>query len=344
MKILVGISGGVDSAAAAKKLIGDGHSVEGIVLVMHEHTELCAAREAAASIGIPLHEVDCTAEFDRVVKENFVSEYCSARTPNPCIICNERVKFRFMYEYAMAHGFDMIATGHYATVVRICDDRGVRYAIAAGKDKNKKKDQSYMLHRLPSEILEKLLLPLSDAEKTDVRSYADAAGISAADRPDSQEICFLPEGNHADFIESVAGKCPEGDFVDELGRSLGRHKGIIRYTVGQRKGLGIALGERVFVTAIDAEKNTVTLSTTHTGNINVNLADVVCTGLAIAGEPVRLRAEVKIRYTAPLAWADAIVYPDGTASLTFDSPVKAAPGQSAVAYRDGMVLFGGIIH
>ena len=341
MKILVGISGGVDSAAAAKRLIGDGHTVEGIVLIMHEHTELCAAREAAMSIGIPLHEVDCTVEFDRVVKENFVSEYRSARTPNPCIICNERVKFRYMYEYAVAHGFDRIATGHYASVVKISDGLGERYAIAAGKDK--RKDQSYMLHRLPSTILEKLLLPLADEEKTDVRAFADSVGISAADRPDSQEICFLPDGNHADFIESVAGKCPEGDFVDEEGHPLGRHRGIIRYTVGQRKGLGIALGERVFVTAIDAEKNTVTLSPTHTGRARIDLADVVCTGLAVAGEPVKLRAEVKIRYTAPLAWAEATVYPDGTASLIFDSPVKAAPGQSAVAYRDGTVLFGGII-
>ena len=242
MRILVGISGGVDSAYAAKKLLSEGHEVEGAVLIMHDFTELDAAREAASSVGIRLHEIDCQDAFGQI-KDNFVSEYVSGRTPNPCIICNERVKFKTLYDFAMENGFDAIATGHYA---RLVETEG-RFALATPEDM--RKEQTYMLYRLPQSILSKLVLPLAEGTKTEIREQAMEQGISAANRSDSQEICFLPEGNHTEYIESVAGKCPEGNFVDNEGKILGRHKGIIHYTVGQRKGLGISLGERAFVTA-----------------------------------------------------------------------------------------------
>ncbi len=342
MKILVGISGGVDSAAAAKRLLSEGHEVEGAILVMHEHTEALAARAAAESIGIALHEIDCTESFDNIVKENFVTEYCSGRTPNPCIICNERVKFRYLYEFAANNGFDGIATGHYARVVSVTDGDAERYAIAAAADL--KKDQSYMLYRLPQHILAMLHLPLASESKAEVRAYASEAGLSVADRPDSQEICFLPDGAHAEYIESRAGKCPEGDFISEDGTVLGRHKGIIRYTVGQRKGLGISLGERVFVTDINASDNTVTLSPVFAGRDSIVITDVVTSALAPIAAPRRLSVSVKIRYTAPLVNAEALLLPDGRAELYFDASVKAAPGQSAVAYgADGTVMFGGVI-
>ena len=336
MKILVGISGGVDSAFAAKKLLLLGHEVEGAVLVMHDYTELRAAREVAASVGIRLHEIDSRVAFEEI-KKNFVSEYINARTPNPCIICNERVKFRRLYDFAMAGGFDAIATGHYASIVR----SDGRYALATAEDS--RKDQTYMLYRLPQDILSRLILPLSEGTKDEVRRLARELGISSADRGDSQEICFLPDGGHTDYIESVAGRCPEGDFIDVDGRVLGRHKGIIHYTVGQRKGLGISLGERAFVTDIDPIANTVTLSPEMSGKATVHLTDTVYSGMTPPTEECEVELEVKLRYTAPLVPARARLYPDGRAILTLSTPQKFAPGQSAVLYRDGVVMLGGFI-
>ena len=337
MKILVGISGGVDSAYAAYKLLSDGHEVEGAVLIMHDFTELDAAREAAASVGIPLHEIDCRESFE-VIKDNFVSEYTLARTPNPCIICNERVKFKSLYDFAMQNGFDAIATGHYAKVVSL----NGRYTLAFPEDM--RKEQTYMLYRLPQNILSHLVLPLSDMTKEEVRDNAERAKISVASRADSQEICFLPDGNHTEYIESRAGKSPEGDFIDESGKILGRHKGIIHYTVGQRKGLGISLGERAFVTDIDPVSNTVTLSPTLSGSSMVRLTDMVYSGMAEPTEEQETALLVKLRYTAPLVRATARLYPDKTAILTFDEPQKSAPGQSAVLYNEGAVMCGGFIN
>lgn len=336
MKILVGISGGVDSAYAAKKLLLDGHEVAGAVLIMHDYTELDAAREAADSVGIKLYEIDCRDSFEQI-KSNFVSEYTQGRTPNPCIICNERVKFKALYDFAMANGFDAIATGHYAKIT----DLNGRYAFAMPEDI--RKEQTYMLYRLPQEIISHLVLPLSEGTKTEIRKRAEEQGISAANRGDSQEICFLPEGNHTEFIELVAGKCPEGDFVDNQGKILGRHKGIIHYTVGQRKGLGISLGERVFVTDINADSNTVTLSSVMSGRMEIGVTDIVYSGMTPPTEETEVELFVKLRYTAPLVKTRARLYPDGTALLCFDEPQKSAPGQSAVLYRDGVVILGGFI-
>lgn len=337
MRILVGISGGVDSAFAAKKLMLEGNEVEGAVLIMHQHTEIAAAREAAASVGIKLHEIDCTAAFEEI-KQNFVNEYINARTPNPCIICNERVKFRILYDFAMANGFDAIATGHYARIESI----NGRYALAMPEDR--RKEQTYMLYRLPQDILSRLVLPLLEGTKGEIRLKAEEQGISAANREDSQEICFLPEGNHTEYIESVAGKCPEGNFVDSQGKILGRHKGIIYYTVGQRKGLGISLGERAFVTEINPRDNTVTLSPNMSGKDTVVLSDLVYSGLPCPTKEIELVLEVKLRYTAPLVEAKAYLYPDGRAILKLSTPQKFAPGQSAVLYRDGVVMLGGFIN
>ncbi|MBQ8302363.1 MAG: tRNA 2-thiouridine(34) synthase MnmA [Clostridia bacterium] len=336
MRILVGISGGVDSAFAAKKLLSLGHSVEGAVLIMHDYTELDAAREAAQSVGIKLHEIDCKTAFAGI-KENFVSEYISGRTPNPCIICNERVKFKTLFDFALTNGFDAIATGHYA---KIAETDG-RYALEIAEDQ--RKDQTYMLYRLPQSILSHLVLPLSEGTKREIREQAREQGISAADRSDSQEICFLPDGNHTEYIESVAGRCPEGDFVDETGKILGRHKGIIHYTVGQRKGLGISLGERAFVTNIDPESNRVTLSREMSGRTEIEIEDMVYSGMREPTEITTCNLQVKLRYTAPLVDVRAELLPDRRARLRFAEPQKSAPGQSAVLYLNGVVMCGGFI-
>ena len=337
MKILVGISGGVDSAYAALKLKLEGNEVEGAVLIMHEYTELEAARDAAASVGIVLHEIDCRDSFE-CIKDNFVSEYISGRTPNPCIICNERVKFKNLYDFAIQNGFDAIATGHYARVVEIDGRR----ALAFPEDM--KKEQTYMLYRLPESILSRLILPLSDGTKEKIRENAANDKISVANRRDSQEICFLPDGKHTEYIESKAGKCPSGDFIDENGRILGRHKGIIHYTVGQRKGLGISLGERAFVTDINSENNTITLSRELSGSTSIRITDMVYSGMEMPRIETEAELFVKLRYTAPLVKTHAVLYPDGTAALNFDKPEKSAPGQSAVLYKDGVVMCGGFIN
>ncbi len=336
MKILVGISGGVDSAAAALKLKNEGHTVECALLKMHEFTDVSGARAVAGALGLVLHEIDMTKAFERSVKENLIDEYSRGRTPNPCIICNREVKFRGLYDFARENGFDGIATGHYAKI--ICNNG--RYSVATAGDI--KKDQSYMLYRLPEDILSMLILPLSDAEKSDVRELVRGSGLAAADAKDSQEICFLPDNDYPAFIESVRGEFPEGNFIDTEGNILGRHKGIIRYTVGQRKGLGIALGARAFVTDISPENNTVTLSKEFIGKREISLSGVVFSGMERppAG---KYAFTVKLRYSAPKIPTVAEFSDDGSVRLYFDSPVTAAAGQSAVVYDGERVLFGGFI-
>lgn len=342
MRILLGISGGVDSAYAAYKLKSEGYDVEGAVIKMHEHTELDAAIEAAESIGIPLHIIDATESFEKIIKENFVSEYIAGRTPNPCIICNPEVKFKSLYEYAMENGFDMIATGHYARIVKVESNGETRYTLASPLDE--KKDQTYMLCRLPQHILAKTIFPLANMNKIDVRQSSREEGLSAADRGDSQEICFLPDGGYADFVESRKGKCPSGNFVDDSGNILGAHKGIIHYTVGQRKGLGIALGKRVFVTDINPIANTVTLSPSPKKSMEIEVTDVVYTGITPPTSELTIEALVKPRYTAKKVSARVTFHMDATATVTFTEPTTAAPGQTLTIYNsDGILLAGGFI-
>lgn len=337
MKILVGLSGGVDSAYAALKLIAEGHRVEGATLKMHEYTDVLSARKVAEDLGIPLHEIDVTKAFSDIVKKNLVDEYLCGRTPNPCILCNERVKFRALCDYAKAHGFDKIATGHYARVTQT----GKRFAVGMAPDN--KKDQSYMLYRLPQDVLSMLVLPIGNESKESVRKNSSAGGVSVADKKDSQEICFLPDGHYAEYIESVTGPSSAGDFVDPDGNVLGSHKGIIRYTVGQRKGLGISLGRRAFVTDISPENNTVTLSTEMRGKTEIKISGIVYSGIEPPKSTEKHIFQAKLRYTAPLTETTALLNPDGTAVLVFENPVLSAPGQSAVLYSGERVMLGGYI-
>ena len=342
MKILVGMSGGLDSTYAAKKLINEGNLVEGAVLVMHEYTETEAAERAASEIGIKLHKVDCRTAFDEVVREYFVNEYINARTPNPCIVCNSEVKFKFLLKYALENGFDAIATGHYAKVNKISTPNGIRYAV--GRARDGKKDQSYMLWRLPQEVLSRLLLPLSDLEKTEIRENAEKLGLSAAKSRDSQEICFIPDNDYASYIEKVKGETPRGSFISEEGRVLGEHNGIIRYTVGQRKGLGISLGERVFVTNINPVDNTVTVSPTPKMSSEVYVSDAVFSGMTEQPCGTEMELLVKLRYQAPLAPAKVVFLGDGKLKVLLGSPFSSVtPGQSAVFYSGENLVFGGFI-
>ncbi len=341
MKILVGMSGGLDSTYAALKLIKEGHEVEGAVAVMHEYAETASAMEAAEALGIKLHVIDATEKF-KAVKENFVSEYTAGRTPNPCVICNPLVKFRVLADFARENGFDKIATGHYASVVTTPDGGRTLYTLKRAKDS--RKDQTYMLHRLPEDVLSILLLPLSDEVKTEVREKARAAGLKAAEQKESQEICFIPDGDYASYIEDTVGKLPEGDFVLEDGTVVGRHKGIIRYTVGQRKGLGVSYGERIFVSRIDAGTNRIVLSAEGSYTDTVSVSDVVFTGMAEPEAGAQRRVEVKLRYLARPVSATAIFDGKGGALIHLDNPEKAVtPGQSAVMYDGDTLLAGGFI-
>ena len=338
MKILVGLSGGVDSTYAALKLINEGHEVSGAVLKMHEYTDILGAKTVADELGIELHVIDATATFSKAVVPNFISEYLSARTPNPCIICNERVKFRVLLDYALQNGFEKIATGHYARIVR----QNGRYALADGADKTK--DQTYMLYRLSSDILSHLVLPLADLEKKEVVRLSSEAGISAAERKESQEICFIPDNDYASYIERAVGPSREGDFVDEEGRVLGRHKGIIRYTVGQRKGLGVSASARIFVKDIDPCTDKITLSLENPPTKSFMVKDVVWSGISPLSCGEKMTLLVRVRYRAEKGECTVLVLDDGTLSVTLKTPQHfVTKGQSAVFYLDDTVAFGGFI-
>lgn len=338
MRILVGMSGGADSSFAALRLLGEGHEVEGAVLVMHDYTDVASARLACKEIGIPLHEIDCKDAFDKQVVEYFIGEYEKGRTPNPCAFCNGAVKFKMLYEYAMENGFDRITTGHYA---RVSCENG-RYFISRAKDL--KKDQSYMLWRLSQEVLSVLILPLFGVSKSEVREILKEHGVTASKSPDSQEICFIPDNDYVSFIEKRRGKQEKGCFVDTNGAPLGEHNGIIGYTVGQRKGLGIALGKRMFVTRIDAQENTVVLSDSPEYTERVEVDDITFSGISEAKAGDTLEGEVKLRYLARPMLATAKFIDGKRAVLTLKMPEKSVtPGQSAVFYRGDDLVFGGFI-
>ena len=339
MRILLGMSGGLDSSFSALKLKEEGHSVEGAVLIMHEYTELDSARAAAREVGIELHEIDCRKLFSKTVIPDFVEQYRRARTPNPCIICNREVKFKALFDYAVQNGFDKIATGHYARIRTGNDGKSV---ICRASDL--KKDQSYMLWRLSPEIIDKLILPLENLTKEEIRLMAAERGLSSSERRDSQEICFIPTGDYGAYIEERIGKCEEGDFVDENGKLLGRHKGIIHYTVGQRKGLGIALGSRAFITDINPETNRIVLSLSAKETAVFTVSDIVFTGMPKKATGECCRLLVKVRYQAPPVFADVEFLTDSTARVSLTSPLKSVTsGQSAVFYDGDTLAFGGFI-
>ena len=338
MRILVGMSGGIDSTFAAHRLMSLGHEVAGAVIDMHEYSDISAARSAADALGVSLYIISCRKRFEERVVSNFASEYRSGRTPNPCIVCNSEVKFECLVDFALENRFDAIATGHYASVM--CD--GGRYYLCDSKDT--RKDQTYMLWRLSQRVLSHLVLPLSDLTKDEVRVEVRRLGLVSLDRPDSQEICFIPDNDHGAFIKERVGELPAGDFVDKDGRVLGRHNGIVNYTVGQRKGLGISLGARAFISEIDPITNRITLSTEVGQSSAFSVRDVVFSGIQPTSFPAEYRLSVKHRYQAQRTPATVTFYENGVAEVRLDTPAKSVtPGQSAVFYLDEALAAGGFI-
>lgn len=338
-KVLVALSGGVDSSVCVHLLKEQGYDVEAVVLNMSEYhgDTVTAARESADSLGIVLHVADMTKQFEENVISYFINEYRNGRTPNPCIVCNPTVKFKTLISVADEKGCDFVATGHYARLEHT--DSGTKLL----RGESVARDQSYMLHRLTQRELSRLIFPLCDMEKDEVRRIAASLGLSCATKPDSQENCFIPDNDYRGFIERRMGKAQKGEFIAPDGTACGEHKGILHYTVGQRKGLGIALGRPVFVSEIDPVQNKIFLA--EQGN-DVKEDAVISDINVIAGGEFaeEFTAEVKIRSAAVPVPARVIPLGDKRARIVFSKPMRAvAKGQSIVIYQGDYVLGGGFI-
>lgn len=342
-KILVAMSGGVDSTVAAAILKEEYGSVEGAYLILHEgyENDVERAKKAAEQLSIPLHVIDGRDYFRRTVIEDFITSYEDGKTPNPCVFCNRNCKFALLLGWALEHGFDRVATGHYAA--RVIIENG-RYAIRKGRDRSK--DQSYMLYQLTQEQLSKIMFPLGELMKTEVREIAEDLGLENAQARDSQDICFIPEGDYAAFLEKEGIRDPKnnepGNFVDTKGNVLGQHKGLIHYTIGQRKGLGLSLPAPLYVCEKKKETNEVVLcSNEELFKKQVFAEQVHLMALESLSAPIRVTA--KIRYSQGETAGTALLV-DEKLIVMFDEGVRApTPGQSLVLYDEEIVLGGGII-
>lgn len=336
-KVAVGLSGGVDSAVSVLLLQQAGFEPIGVYLRMHQaEEEAKAARKAAEELGIAFYERDMRAQFEQYVLRPFAAFYKRGETPNPCLLCNPSVKFRGLLEAADELGCEKIATGHYAAVGELEGKHLIRRLPDSAKD------QSYMLYGLGEEILSRLILPLGEwGDKTQIRAIAEEKGLSNAQKKDSLDLCFLrPEDSHAAFIEAYTGSAPEaGKIIDPSGKVLGTHAGICNYTVGQRRGLGVASDQRLYVCDLDPLKNIVTLgpkSSVETQEVHIK--DL------ILHLPLRQEMTAKIRYRDKDTAVCVELLEKERALLHFESPKSAAaPGQSAVIYWQDWVLGGGII-
>ena len=349
MRVVVAMSGGVDSAVAAARCVRAGHEVIGISLrLARDGSGSCCslddfhdARAVADRLGFPHYVFDFTDVFEREVVRPFVAEYLAGRTPNPCARCNEHVKFGLLWRRARELGAARLATGHYARIGVDPESGGRRLRTAA----DPAKDQTYFLFALAHADLERMLFPVGELTKAEVRAEAAALGLPVADKPDSMEVCFVPAGDAAGFVERRAGReaLRPGAVVDGAGREIGRHGGIHRFTVGQRRGLGLAGGPRRYVKAIDAVSGTVTA---------VPAADLAAAGLVArevtwaAGRPPAPGTPVAVRIRHRHAPVPARVVPASPAEVHvhFERPGPAVtPGQAAVFYRGDLVLGGGWI-
>ena len=337
MRVLVGMSGGVDSTTSAFLLKQMGHEPVGINLVLNGDSSSAAGAERCAEyLDIEFHAVDMSDEFARRVKTPFAESYLSGETPNPCIICNREIKFGLMMELMEKYGCEKLATGHY--VGSEYSEKYGQYVLKKGVDPGK--DQSYFLWEIDSDRLSKTVFPLAGLIKPQVREIAQAQGLPCAHSPESQDVCFIPDGNCAAFIARFTGKKPApGKFIDTTGKVLGTHRGIAAYTVGQRKGLGISAEHPLYVLRKDGVENTVLL-----GKNEELFSDTVYLRSVrlITGES-RCRVQAKIRYSVTTHPAELVVK-DGFGVLKFDVPQRApTPGQSAVFYDGDTVLGGGFI-
>ncbi len=341
-KVVVGLSGGVDSSVAALLLKDRGYEVIGVTMKTWDGAESVIedAERVADYLEIPFHVLDFRKEFQHYVVDYFTEEYLHGRTPNPCVICNRHVKWEALLNRSREFGADLVATGHYARVEKLPSGRyAVRSSVTAAKD------QTYALYNLTQDQLSRTIMPVGEFEKEKIRQIAREAGIPVAEKPDSQEICFIPDQDYAGFIKQYTGKTVlPGNFVDKSGNVLGTHKGIIHYTVGQRKGLNLAMGRPVFVTEIRPETNEVVIGDSE----DVFTKSLLCSKLnwmaadGLNGSRQRFLAKIRYAHRGTLCTVEKVG--EDLVQCVFDEPVRAVtPGQAVVFYQDDWVAGGGII-
>lgn len=350
-KALIAMSGGVDSSVAAYLMKEKGYDCIGATMKLFQNDDIglskehscCSiddvedARRVASALDIPFYVLNFSDNFKEKVVDHFVSCYENGMTPNPCIECNRHLKFEHLYNKAKELGYQHVVTGHYASIMY--NQTTGRYELRKAADPTK--DQSYVLYSMTQEQLAHTMFPLAHMTKEQVRELATSQDFINAGKQDSQDICFVINGKYADFIEQYTGKkYPEGDFVDLEGNVLGRHKGIIRYTVGQRRGLGLSLKQSMYVVKVDPVSNTVVLGYNEdlfTDTLTANNINLIST-TRLEGD-VRLKA--RPRYNAKEAWATVTQLDDDTIRVVFDEPQRAITKGQAVVLYDGDIVVGG---
>lgn len=345
-KILLGMSGGVDSSVSAILLKDAGYEVYGVTMQLFEGgccnlNSYLDAKLVCQQLGIKHFILDYKEEFKANVIDNFISEYSNCRTPNPCIECNKYLKFGELYKKAIELGIDYIATGHYANI----EYNNYYKRNVLKKAKNINKDQSYVLYSIPKEVLNHIIFPLGNFDsKEQIREIARNHNLKVASKPDSEDICFIPDGNYKRFLEINSSIRPiEGNIVNTNGKILGIHHGLYNYTIGQRKGLGISHKEPLFVIGFNKEKNEVIVG--EKSEIYKNEATISDINLLVFDELVEpIRVKVKTRYSTKEADATIEMMDSNHIKIKFDEPqARITPGQSAVFYKDDIVLGGGKI-
>lgn len=336
-KAIIAMSGGVDSSVAAFLTKQKGYELKGVTLSLEVGSEgdISDAKKVAERMGFPHEVLNLREEFQKEVIDRFIDAYENSRTPNPCVICNKYIKFGRLLDYAEENGYSHTATGHYAQIECV----NGRYILKKGVDKTK--DQSYVLYSLTQEQLKHSLFPLGSLSKNEVREIALENGFVNAKKKESQDICFVPDGDYAGFIERYLGKTyPEGDFVDFDGNVLGRHKGLIRYTIGQRKGLGLALPKPMYVCKLCTDNNSVMLG--DNADLFSNTLDAYDINLITTDKlDSSIRAEAKVRYSQNAQKATVWQTDDNELHIEFDEPQRAITSGQAVVLYDGETVIGG---